>query len=55
MTQKEKLIEAKMFACHVKGIAESIRREGNSYDKRWHLEFVNDLKNAAENILKKLK
>lgn len=55
MTQKEKIREAIMFAMRVKSIASSIRSEGNNYDMQWHKGYCEQLNNACEAVLKKLR
>jgi hypothetical protein len=55
MTQKDKIREAWCFAVRVKSIASSILHEGNDYDMRWHRGYVEQLNNACESIMKKLK
>lgn len=55
MTQKEKLRESFMFAVRVGNIADNILKEGNDYDMQWHKGYCEQLKNAVDSILKKLK
>lgn len=55
MTQKEKLNEAFLFAMRVKNIANNIKSEGDNYDMQWHKGYVEQLNNACESILKKIK
>lgn len=55
MTQKEKINEAILFAMRVKNIANNIKSEGDNYDMQWHKGYVEQLNNACESILKKIK
>ena len=55
MIQKDKIRESILFAMRVKSITASILREGNDYDMKWHKGYCEQLNNACENILKKLK
>jgi len=55
MTLKDKIREAIMFAMRVKSIASSIKSEGDDYDMKWHRNYCEQLNNACESILKKLK
>jgi len=55
MTQKDKILEAILFAVRVKSIADRIKHEGDSYDTQWHKGYCEQLINACESILKKLK
>ena len=43
------------FVMRVKSIASSMLSEGNDYDMRWHRGYYEQLTNACESILKKLK
>lgn len=55
MTQKDKLRASCLFAMRVKSIAESIRADGNDYDMQWHKSYCNELTEASEELLKKLR
>lgn len=55
MKMSEKILEAKLFATLIKRYAESLGREGNSYDCTWHREYVQDIRIACDNFLKKIK
>lgn len=55
MTQKDKIREAIMFAMRVKSIASSIKSEGDDYDMQWHKSYCEQLNNACEAVLKKLR
>lgn len=55
MTQKDKIMEARMFAQRVRSIASSILDEGNGYDMKWHKGYCDVLMTAADSLLKKLK
>lgn len=55
MTSKDKIREATMFAIRVKFIASNIRAAGDDYDMQWHRSYCEQLNNACESILKKLK
>lgn len=52
MTQKEKIMEAKLLATRVKSIAASILDEGNDYDMTWHKGYCNELTNLCDKFLK---
>lgn len=55
MTQKDKIRESILFAMRVRSLASSILAEGNDYDMRWHRGYCEQLTNACESILKKLR
>lgn len=55
MTQKEKIREAIMFAMRVKSIVSSIKSEGDDYNMQWHKDYCEQLNNACEAVLKKLR
>jgi hypothetical protein len=55
MTQKEKLMHARVFANQVKSIAEDIKRECDDYDERWAFSYCKSLINLANDFLKLLK
>lgn len=52
MTQKERLMHARVFAVRVKSIAEDIRRECDDYDERWAFSYCKELTNLADEYLK---
>lgn len=51
MTQKEKLMQAVMFAQRMKRIANSIKSEGDDYDMTWHKAYVAQITEAADEVL----
>lgn len=54
-SQKDKLQHATQFANRVKTIADRIERDCKDYDEKWALGYADQLRNAAEKMLKVLK
>ena len=54
-SQKDKLQHASQFANRVKAIADKIERDCKDYDEKWALGYADQLRNAAEKMLKVLK
>lgn len=54
-SQKDKLQHASQFASRVKTIADRIERDCKDYDEKWALGYADQLRNAAEKMLKVLK
>lgn len=52
MTQKEKLMLARVFANQVKSIAKNIKRECDNYDERWAFSYCKELTELADEFLK---
>ena len=52
MTQKERLMRARVFAVKVKSIAENIKRECDDYDETWAFSYCKELTNLADEYLK---
>ena len=55
MNQKDKLRASCLFAMKVKSIARDIKSEGDDYDMQWHKGYCEQLNNACEAVLKKLR
>ena len=51
MIQKEKLMQAVMFAQRMKRIANNIKSEGDDYDMKWHKTYVSQIIEAADGLL----
>ena len=52
MTQKEKLIEARILAMTVRNVASSLRSDAKDYDCKFPLEHARRLDEAADRFLR---
>lgn len=52
MTQKEKIIKAKMMAMQIKSIANSLRFDAKDYDIHFPLAYADRLISIADEFLK---
>lgn len=52
MTQKEKIIEAKIMAQRVKSVARALRYDASDYGVHFPIEHANELDRIADKYLK---
>lgn len=53
MTNKERLLKARLMASRIKGIADRLEYDARDYDVRFPLEYARDLRDMADDLLKK--
>ena len=54
MTQKDKIIEARMFALSMKSLADRLMYDGKDYDVQFARNYAKEIKSKAEDLLKKV-
>jgi len=52
MTQKDKLLQARMMAFKIRSIANSLQFDARDYDVQFPLAYARDLKQMADDFLK---